>query len=87
MPFGPSQNEALLYFQLPLLISLVLAVCLLFGWRRFLALLGATLAFAIFVAAGISSLDSFFGAMMLLFSGWVAVVFLSLALFLSTRKR
>jgi hypothetical protein len=86
MPFGPSQSEALLLFQLPLLLSLALIISLLFSWCRFVALLGAAFAFAMYVSIGVSSLRSIVGAFMLLFSGWVAVTFLAIALFVSTRQ-
>ena len=85
MPFGPSQSEALLLFQFPLLVALVLSVCLLFGWRRFVALLVAIAAFIAYIAIGVSSLGNIVGAFMLLFSAWVAVAFLAIALFVSTR--
>ena len=86
MPFGPSHNEALLLFRLPFFLSLVLVVCLLFGWRRFVALLGAALALFVYLVIGFSTLQNIGGAFMLLFSGWAAVFFLAIALFVSTRR-
>ena len=84
MPFGPSQNETPLLLQVPFAISLVLALCLLVG--RFSALVGAVIAFVLYIGVAISALGSIVGAMMLAFSGWAAVVFLTVALFLSTRE-
>lgn len=85
MLFGPSPGEAFLLFLLPLLVSFVLFVCLLFGWRRFIALLFAIVFFATYIAIGLSSVGNIVGGFMLLFSAWAAVVFLAIALFVSTR--
>jgi hypothetical protein len=86
MPFGPSQGETFVLLHLPLLISVVLAVCLLLSWRRFFALLTAALVFVIYVLVGASLLRTVVGALMLLFSAWAAVALLASALFVSTRK-
>lgn len=85
MPFKPSHLEVFLLGWLPFIISFVLFFLLLIDWRRFFALLLAVLAFAGYFVVGISSLHSLFGAMMLVFSGWAAVVFLALALYGGTR--
>ncbi|NVO05547.1 MAG: hypothetical protein HXX19_06200, partial [Rhodoferax sp.] len=72
MPFGPSDSELLLLLQFPLLVSLVLSICLLFSWRKFRALLAALVAQGIYLSVGIKGLHDLYGALMLLYSGWVA---------------
>jgi len=86
MPFGPSHDEVFILFQLPFIISILLLISLLFNWRRFRALLGAAFSFAIYITFGLSALHSFFGAIVLMFSGWAGVLFLAIALFVSTRR-
>jgi hypothetical protein len=83
MPFGPTPLEALLLFQLPFLIGLALVVWLVLSWRGFIAMVVAGTAFVLYVLVGFSSLRSAVGAIMLLFSFWVAVLLLALAAYFS----
>jgi ABC-type multidrug transport system fused ATPase/permease subunit len=85
MPFAPSHTETLVLFQLPLFISLALAVLLLFS-RKFAALAGAILAFVLYIAVATSALGSIVGAMLLLFSGWAAVAFLTVPALRGSRR-
>jgi hypothetical protein len=86
MPFGPSQDEVFLLLQLPFILSISLMISLLFGWRRFKALIVAAFASAIYITCALAVLQSFLGAIMLMFSGWAVVLFLTIALFASTRR-
>ena len=85
MPFGPTESDLSLLLQLPLFLSLALAISLLFSWRKVRALAGAIVALGIYIAVGLSSIHSYFGGLMLMGSGWAAVLFLLVALYLGTR--
>lgn len=86
MLIGPSGAEVAWLLQTPAVISALLIVCLLIVRRSFKALSLAAVATVVYVLTSIALLRSSAGAFMLLFSGWAAVAFLSIALYSSFKK-
>jgi len=84
--FGPSQDELLLLLHLPLLISLAVALFMLFSRSTFAALIAALFLSAVWVAIAIGSLGTIVGAFMLMASAWATLLFVSLAFYVSWRS-
>jgi len=82
--FSPGSGGLFLLLQLPVLLSVILAIPLLLSWRKFYFLVLAALASAAYLLVALSLLEVLIGVLMLMISAWAVVLFLALALWLSS---